>query len=207
MKEAIKPDIGSFLLKHPMPEVDSDASIKDESQPDNASESELWAYGTQVEGQIDEGVGYGANVAAGMGGDISGAHTDEEGDVTLQVHDNLQEYNAMGVTPVQGPEERVVGLNTEHIGTHIHLGLCTATKYPLTDIPIDPALYDDTVAGNGCIGASASLSLQRSTGKCNFVIQCKLLSDSFRRCTRLSPSRSRISDAATSTSHLQFEHR
>ncbi|KAF8604848.1 hypothetical protein BDV93DRAFT_555276 [Ceratobasidium sp. AG-I] len=58
MKAVTKPDISAFLAKHPMPEIDSSESVKDEPQPDyEPDDMELWAFGTQVEGQLGEGYG------------------------------------------------------------------------------------------------------------------------------------------------------
>ncbi|KAF8602007.1 hypothetical protein BDV93DRAFT_509670 [Ceratobasidium sp. AG-I] len=58
MKAVTKPDISAFLAKHPMPEIDSSKSVKDKPQPDyEPDDMELWAFGTQVEGQLGEGYG------------------------------------------------------------------------------------------------------------------------------------------------------
>lgn len=134
MKETAKPDINSFLAEHPMPEIDSGESVKDESKADEESDSELWAFGTQVEGQVDGGIGYGTDLGMSVGGSMAGEHDGGAGSM-LEVEHGSQKHDAMDTAPAQGTEALAGRLGT--------------------DIAIDPLLREDTFHRNNRLGPPA----------------------------------------------------
>lgn len=115
MKQISKPDINLFLAQHPMAEIDSGESIKDELKEDEPSDSELWAYGTQVEGEAD---GYGGEIGMGVSGDSVGGAV-EAGGLVLGVRGGPQEHGAMGIPSEGSPEILASTLNVGHGGEYI----------------------------------------------------------------------------------------
>jgi hypothetical protein len=121
MKETTKPDISSFLIKHPVSQPDGSDNVKKQHNLDGeASDSELWAFGTQVDGQLPEGETYGMQFGTDTGDNATGGRADGGGDSTAVTHNGLEGEIAMGPERVQGPDMLTDGPNTLHKGKCTH---------------------------------------------------------------------------------------
>ncbi|KAF8603014.1 hypothetical protein BDV93DRAFT_508771 [Ceratobasidium sp. AG-I] len=148
MKEVVKPDINDFLAKYPMPEVDSGESVKDEPKLDEASDSELWAFGTQVEGQLGEGE-YGVDFGMSVSGDGAEGRVAEEDGLILGMQAGSQGHGLTGLPLTQGLEVPVGGSSVGH----------------KAHIVIDPLLLCEGESdSNNYLGAKVSPTFSTSQG-------------------------------------------
>lgn len=96
MKASVKRGISLFLTQYPIPTFDSSQSVKDKPQADHeGSDSELWVFATQVDGQLAEGEEYSTNYRMDLevGSDAAGKHAMRRGGVAVSRSMMLQTWH------------------------------------------------------------------------------------------------------------------